>query len=81
MYSNIYTNIIFIGMGVKITVYTEKNLETRFVLLKIRHFFLVSLWIIRVPFFPCTHNLIIIILCLDQHFHSFVVFLCPSIVF
>ena len=34
MLSNIYTNIIFIGMGVKITVYTGKYRETLFILLK-----------------------------------------------
>ena len=34
MHSNIYTNIIFIGMGVKISVYTGSYPETLFILLK-----------------------------------------------
>ena len=33
-HSNINTNIIFIGMGVKITIYTAKYPETLFILLK-----------------------------------------------
>ena len=31
MYSNIYNNIIFIGMGIKSTAYTGKYLETLFI--------------------------------------------------
>ena len=38
MHSNIYTNIIFIGMRVKITVYTGKYPETPLILLNIRNF-------------------------------------------
>ena len=32
--SNIYMNIIYMSMGVKIMVYTGKHLETLFILLK-----------------------------------------------
>ena len=38
MHSSIYTNIIFIGMGVKITVYNVKYSETLLVLLNIHNF-------------------------------------------
>ena len=34
MHNNIYTSIIFIGMGVKITVYAEQYPETLFIWLK-----------------------------------------------
>ena len=43
MHSNIYTNIIFTGMGVKITVYTGKYRETLFILLNICNFFDVTI--------------------------------------
>ena len=34
MHSNIYMNIIFISMGIKITIYSEKYPEISFILLK-----------------------------------------------
>ena len=58
MYSNIYTNIIFIGLlifigiGVKITVHTEKYPETLFILPNIRNFFSVTTNYTS-SFFPC----------------------------
>ena len=55
MHSNLYTNIIFIGMGVEITVYTGKYPETLFILLNIHNF---SGFTMNYPgtFFPCTMN-------------------------
>ena len=43
MHSNIYTNIIFVGVGVEITVYPGKYPETLFILLNIRNFYSVTM--------------------------------------
>ena len=63
MHRNIYTNIIFIGMEIKITIYTGKYIEILFILPEIYGIitqrsviFLVSPWIIGVPFFSCIDN-------------------------
>ena len=59
MHSNIYTNIIFIDMGVKVTVYTGKYPEIVYfteihaIITQAPVIFLVSPWITRVLFFPC----------------------------
>ena len=62
IHSNIYTNIIFIGMGVKITVHTRKYPETLFIFYWISEIFLVSPWIIRVSFFSCILKIVRILL-------------------
>ena len=56
MHSNLYMNIIFIGMGVEITVYTAKYTETLFILLNIHNY---SGCTMNYPgsFFPCIMNL------------------------
>ena len=57
IYSNIYTNIIFIEMVVKITGHTGKYLEILYfieihtIITQASVIFLMSPWIIRVPFY------------------------------
>ena len=56
MHSNIYTHMIFIGMRVRITIYTGNHPETLIIVMKsitqTSVIFLVSPRIIRANFFP-----------------------------